>query len=123
MNDLTASRPAIWPMIRPIAGPLLGLLLVLALFWFLEPDAFLSARNLRTVSVQTVIVPKLRWSLKNRRHKAVPWLSPMSKRIRACGVGVGDHAAVMPSVDQRLSTLPSAPTRDQKMNLPLLFTL
>ncbi|MCH2101226.1 MAG: ABC transporter permease [Planctomycetes bacterium] len=56
MNELTASRPAIWLMIRPIAGPLLGLLLVLALFWFLEPDAFLSARNLRTVSVQTVIV-------------------------------------------------------------------
>lgn len=56
MNDLTRSTHSVWPMLRPIAGPLLGLLLVLALFWFLEPDAFLSARNLRTVSVQTVIV-------------------------------------------------------------------
>ena len=56
MNASTRSSLPLWPAIRPIAGPLLGLLLVLGLFWFLEPDAFLSARNLRTVSVQTVIV-------------------------------------------------------------------
>lgn len=56
MNDLTRPHQQIWSMIRPIAGPLLGLFLVMLLFHFLEPDNFLSSRNFRTVSTQTVIV-------------------------------------------------------------------
>jgi ribose transport system permease protein len=56
MNDLTRPQQRIWQLIRPIAGPLLGLLLVVLLFHFLEPDSFLSSRNFRTVSTQTVIV-------------------------------------------------------------------
>ena len=39
-----------------LLGPFIGLILVLALFGFLEPDRFLSLYNLKTVSVQTVIV-------------------------------------------------------------------
>lgn len=56
MNDLTRPHQRIWQLIRPIAGPLLGLVLVMLLFHFLEPDNFLSSRNFRTVSTQTVIV-------------------------------------------------------------------
>lgn len=56
MNDLTQARPRLWAAVQPIAGPLLGLALVLALFHFIEPETFLTERNFRTVSAQTVIV-------------------------------------------------------------------
>lgn len=39
-----------------IVGPFVGLVLVLALFSALEPDAFLSSYNAKTIATQTVIV-------------------------------------------------------------------
>lgn len=56
MSSSSTQFARLWSMVKPVAGPLLGLLVVLGLFWILEPEAFLSARNLRTVSTQTVIV-------------------------------------------------------------------
>lgn len=56
MNELLRPHQRVWHLIRPIAGPLLGLVLVMLLFHLVEPDNFLSSRNFRTVSTQTVIV-------------------------------------------------------------------
>ena len=39
-----------------LAAPFLGLIVVLVVFTALEPDAFLSVRNGRTIAIQTVIV-------------------------------------------------------------------
>jgi ribose transport system permease protein len=56
MTSSTANRSAIWRRLLPVAGPLIGLAVILALFTFLEPDAYLSIRNFRNVATQTVIV-------------------------------------------------------------------
>jgi len=56
MTSRVADSSAGWRRLLELFGPFIALLLVVGLFAVLSPDRFLSAYNLKTVAVQTVIV-------------------------------------------------------------------